>query len=199
MRDLSNFHRKFAYPIVFGGLWGVWELSLGSLLHLSHFPFKGIVMTSGAVIIALVGKSFSHQRWSIVEMGVIAAFLRLLAPGGIFISPMIAILLEAFFLEGTIIVLSRRPISYGIAGAITFLLPPIHSLIFQGLIFGRKIYALYLNILERGISSLGVNLDPLLLIIFFAFLLMIIGFITGSLAWAIGENTRERLGWTVES
>ena len=196
MRKTFDFHREFAYPIVFGALWGAWELSLGSLLHLSHFPFKGVLLASGAVVIALVGKSFARERWSILKMGVIAAFLRILAPGGVILSPMIAIVVEALILESVIMALSKNPLSYSIAGAITFIWPPIHRLIFQGLIFGKEIYMLYVNLIDKGIRALGVNLTPPLLVTSFLIFLMAIGFLVGLLAWTIGENTRRRLGWS---
>ena len=39
--------RQLVTLAVFGALWGIVEISLGSILHAAHLPFDGVILASG--------------------------------------------------------------------------------------------------------------------------------------------------------
>lgn len=59
--------------IIFGCIWGIFELTLGGFFHLIHYPLKGQVM--GAIGYAIMAAYVIKYRkiWGLLLMGCIAA------------------------------------------------------------------------------------------------------------------------------
>lgn len=96
--------RDWIYVAVFGALWGVLEITLGSYLHVLFPPLAdtfvvGLIMAGLGAIIALVGRWFVPKRWAVLAIGVITTILKAFSLSGVVIGPMVAILAEAILME----------------------------------------------------------------------------------------------------
>ena len=89
---------------LFGALWGVVELTLGSYLHVIFPPqantfLTGVVMGGIGALIALTGRHFVPNRGSVFLIAVVTALIKLLSPGGGRVGPFVAILMEGLLME----------------------------------------------------------------------------------------------------
>ncbi len=188
-------YRRFAYIAVFGGLWGVWEIFAGFVIHALNIPVKGVVMSSVAAMIMLVGRKFVPERGATFSMGAVAAVLKLLSFSGFMLSPFIAILIESTIAE-VVLTLSKNTFpGYFVAGGLVVMWSPLHRLLIQGLIFSNRIYIFYVELLKRASRLLGVP-ESKSIMVFVAYLaiLFLFGAIVGIVSWFIGKNLRKELG-----
>ncbi len=186
--------RDFAYPIVFGALWGVVELTLGSILHALNVPLKGSFLTFITVGIALVGRTFSPRRGSILTMGFIAAFIKLFSFGGGIALPAIGILSEALIAELVTSAGRNSKLSYILAGGIAVMWTPFHFLFVNGMIFTGKFKIYYRMLIELTSKMFGFDRSQVaLLFLSLAVLLFVSGCISGILSWHIGRDLKRRV------
>ena len=87
--------RQLVTMAVFGALWGIVEISLGSVLHAVNLPMSGTVLAAIGLVVALTGRLFVPKRGSTLFIGVIALVLKLFSIGSVVIGPMIGIFSEA--------------------------------------------------------------------------------------------------------
>ncbi|OJX47130.1 MAG: hypothetical protein BGO78_16765 [Chloroflexi bacterium 44-23] len=192
--------RELATLAVFGALWGLVEISLGSVLKTIHFPLSGVVLSVIGLIIALVGRVFVPRRGSTLFIGVIATLLKLFSLGGVIIGPMVGILTEAIMAE---IVLSipgkQRRAVFIMAGALGVAWVLLQPFVTGPLLFGRTIFTVWLDLLDLGKKLLGLNpsfaawIVGGLLVIHLA-----IGGLAGWLSWDIAKLLQNRLGRPVQ-
>ena len=91
--------RELATLAVFGALWGLVEISLGSVLKTLNIPMSGMVLSAIGLVIALTGRVFVPRRGSTLFIGVIAMLLKLFSLGGVIVGPMVGIISEALVAE----------------------------------------------------------------------------------------------------
>ncbi|NTW38151.1 MAG: hypothetical protein HGB17_19070, partial [Syntrophobacteraceae bacterium] len=91
--------RELTTLAVFGALWGLVEISLGSVLKTLDIPLTGIALSAVGLTIALTGRVFVPRRGSTLFIGVIAMLLKLFSLGGVVIGPMVGIFTEAVVAE----------------------------------------------------------------------------------------------------
>jgi len=188
---MRNEPRNFAYIVVFGTIWGLIELGLGTLLHALNIPLKGSLLTALTAGVALTGRTFVPTRGSLLQMGLIAAFLKIFSFGGSIALPLLGIMEEAFILEGTMILGGPTLPAYIIAGGLAVLWTPIHFLFVNGILITGKFH-LYYDLLLRvlsGITGLGREKAGLLFLLL-ALFLFLIGALAGALAWYLGRDIR---------
>ena len=193
--------RDLVYIAVFGALWGVLEMSLGSYLHLIFpslaTPLVGVgtIMTAMGMVLALIGRLFVPRTGSVLMIGLVTAILKALSIGGVKLSPMIAIIIESLLAELGLI-LARRPSRGGfmLAGCLAVLWTFFHKFFASYVFLGRGIYDVYLRVLKEGSQALGIGMGYALAIIA-AFLLIriVVGGLAGWLAWDLGKAVQARL------
>jgi ABC-type thiamin/hydroxymethylpyrimidine transport system permease subunit len=193
--------RDLVYIAVFGALWGVLEMTLGSYLHLIFpsltTPLVGVgtIMTTIGMIVALIGHLFVPKTGSVLMIGVVVAILKALSIGGVKLPAMIAIIIECLLAELGLL-LSRKPGRGGfmLAGCLAVLWTFFHKFFASYVFLGRGIYDVYLGILKQGSQALGIGISYALVIVA-AFLLIRIlaGGLAGWLAWELGKAVRARL------
>lgn len=186
---------------LFGALWGVVETTLGSYLNVI-FPsftntfFKGVILGSIGVAIALTGRFFVQKRGSLVLIGVITALLKLLSPAGGKIGPVVAILLQSVMMELAVSLAGDpRRWAFVLGGALAVAWNFPHKFLMMGLMYGRNVAQVARKLVEDGSRMLG--LDPSLAVAILAVLLgvrLIVGGIAGWSAWALGSAVARRLG-----
>ncbi len=188
---MRNEPREFAYIVVFGTIWGLVEIGLGSLLHTLNVPLKGSILTALTAGVALTGRTFVPTRGSLLQMGLIAAFLKIFSFGGSIALPLLGIMEEALILEGTLIVGGLTLPAYIAAGGLAVLWTPVHFLFVNGILITGKFhlyYDLLLGLLS-GVTGLGREKAGLLFLLL-ALFLFLIGALVGALAWHLGCDIR---------
>lgn len=190
---------------LFGALWGVVEMTLGTYLNVifpsfSNTFFKGVVLGGIGVAVALTGRFFVPKRGSVALIGLITALLKLLSPGGSKIGPFVAIVMESVLMEIALILQSDadgapRRWAFILGGALAIAWNFPHKFIMMRIMYGRGFNAVYTKLAQDGSQTLG--LDPSAALLILAILLavrLIVGGIAGWSAWALGGAVARRLG-----
>ena len=187
--------RQLVTMAVFGALWGVVEIGLGSVLHAIKIPLTGLVLTAMGLLVALIGRLFVPKGGSTFFIGVIATVLKLFSIGNIIIGPMIGILTEALVAE---LILDIFPIptrlSFILAVAGGALWTLIQPFVTGLLIFGRSLLSIWLDTIDAGSRLLGLSSQAALWIVLALILLhLAVGAAGGWLAWSLGQIVSIRL------
>jgi hypothetical protein len=188
--------RQLVTLAVFGALWGLVEISLGSVLHAINIPFTGLVLTAVGLAIAMIGRLLVPRRGSTFFIGVIAMLLKLFSIGNIIIGPMIGILTEALIAELVLDVFSGPSrLAFVSAGAGSALWTLVQPFVTGLLLFGQSLMMVWLNLIDLGSRIFHINSNAAVWIAsIMALLYMIIGGIAGWLAWQVGQLLVARLG-----
>ncbi|MEJ2353479.1 MAG: hypothetical protein P8Y03_27165 [Anaerolineales bacterium] len=143
--------RQLVTLAVFGALWGVVEISLGSVLHAVKLPLSGALLAALGLAVALTGRIFVPRRGATLFIGVIAMALKLFSIGSVVVGPMVGILSEALVAEATLSAF-KRPTRFALllAGALGVLWTLVHPFVTNPLLFGRGIFVVWLDLLEDG-------------------------------------------------
>lgn len=188
--------RELAILAVFGTLWGLVEISLGSVLKTLNIPMSGVVLAAIGLTVALTGRAFVPRRGSTLFIGVIAMLLKLFTLGGVVVGPMIGILTEAIAAEVILSLMGRpRRLGFIFAGALGVAWVLVQPLITGPILFGRTLFTVWLDLLDRGAQLLG--LEPSAVIWILIGLLAIhlfVGGFAGWLSWDIARQLQTRLG-----
>jgi len=190
--------RELVTIAVFGTLWGIVEMSLGTVLKSLNVPLSGIVLSAIGLTVALVSRVFVPRRGSTLFVGVIATLLKLFSLGGVIIGPMVGILGEALVAEVVLSVLGQpRRLSFLMAGAAGVLCPLVQPFITGPLLFGRTLFTVWLDLLDLGNRLFGLDTNAVLWIVLVLVVVHVgIGLVAGWFAWDVGRLLQARLGRT---
>jgi hypothetical protein len=188
--------RELATLAVFGALWGLVEISLGSVLKTLNVPLSGMVLSAIGLTVAMTGRMFVPKRGSTLFIGVIAMLLKLFSLGGVIVGPMLGIFSEALIAE-VVLSLAGAPgrRSFVLAGALGVSSTLVQPFVTGPLLFGRSMFAAWLDLLDRGgrllrlPSNFAIVIVLGLLVIYLA-----VGGLAGWLSWDIGRLLQVRLG-----
>ena len=188
--------RELTTLAVFGALWGMIEISLGSVLKTLNIPLSGVVLSAIGLTVALVGRIFVPRRGSTLFVGVIAMLLKVFSLGGVIIGPMVGIITEALVAE---IVLSLagtpRRAGFLLAGALGVAWVMLQPFVTGPLLFGRTVFTVWLDLLDSGSRLLGIDPSAALWIVLgFLAIHLVIGGMVGWLSWDIARLLQVRLG-----
>jgi hypothetical protein len=187
--------RQLVTLAIFGTLWGVSEISLGSVLHILNSPLTGAFMAAIGLCIVLIGRLFVPHRGSVLFIGVIATFLKLFSIGSVVLGPMIGILAEALVAE-VIVSLFRSPSRFGLilAGALGVFTTFIQPFVTGPLLFGQGILSVWLNTIDLGSRIFGLpSTAAIAIIVILAAVHLVIGCAAGWLAWGAGRVLQTRM------
>jgi hypothetical protein len=190
--------RELAILAVFGALWGLDEISLGSVLKTLNIPLGGVVLAAIGLTIALIGRVFVPRRGSTLFIGVIAMLLKLFSLGGVIIGPMVGIISEALVAE-IVLSLAGKPrrIALMLAGALGVAWVLLQPFVTGPLLFGRTFFTVWLDLLDLGKRLLGLAPSAALWIVVGLLVIhLLIGGLVGWLSWDIARLLRTRLGRT---
>ncbi len=193
---MKNTTRELVTLAVFGTLWGVVEISLGSVLHAINIPMTGLVLAAVGLMIALIGRFFVPKRGSTIFVGVIATILKLFSIGAIIVGPMIGILAEALIAELVLSIFgSPTRASFVLAGVSGVLWTMAQPFVTGLLLFGRDLLSIWIEMIESGGKLFGLGTQAVVWI--FGVLLMMhlaIGSLAGLLGWSLAGSINSRLG-----
>lgn len=188
--------RELVTMAVFGTLWGISEMSLGTVLKSLNVPLSGVVLSTIGLIVILVGRVFVPRRGSTLFIGVIAMLLKLFSLGGVVIGPMIGILSEAIIAEVALSAMGRpRRASFLVAGGLVGLWPLVQPFITNPLLFGRTLFTVWLDLLDLGTRLFGLDGNAVVVIVVALVALHVaVGMVAGWFAWGVGRLLQARLG-----
>ena len=191
--------RELVTLTVFGTLWGVVEISLGSLLHILNIPMSGALLAAAGLTVALIGRLFIPRKGSTFFIGVVAMILKLFSIGSVLVGPMIGILMEATIAE-LVLTMFGRPsrLAFVTAGSLGVLWTLGQPFITGLLLFGREIFLIWLDLLDRGSRLLGIDSEAATgILIFLIAGHLIAGTAAGLLAWSSGTALKARLSGSI--
>jgi hypothetical protein len=188
---------------LFGALWGVIEMTLGSFLHVI-FPSQvdtfltGVVMAGIGVAVALTGRHFVPNRGSVFFISVVTALLKLLSPGGAKVGPVVAILVEGVLMEAALwIARTPRCWTFVLGGALAAGWNLPHKFIMMRLMYGKGVVEVYTKMVREGSEMLGLDISAALLILGILLVIRLVaGGIAGWGAWKLGGAVARRRGRT---
>jgi len=186
---------------LFGALWGMVELTLGSVLHAIYPPLAdtfltGVIMAGIGVTIALTGRHFVSRRGSVLLIGVVAAIMKLLSVSGVKIGPVAAILIESILME-SILWIARAPRvwAFVVGGALAVAWNLPHKFVMMRVLYGTGADVVYSQMVQEGSQALGLDASFALLTLAILLLVrLVVGAIGGWCAWQLGSAVRRRLG-----
>jgi len=186
--------RPWTNAALFGALWGTMEISLGSILHLSRFPLRGIIMAVLGLLCLVVLRRLSPIPGVCIMAGMVAAFLKIFALGGLIPGPLLGILLEAFVLELLWSVVGLQLISSIIGGALVLMLTPLQMAFMVWISAGSK----PLLALGKMLADLFIrwNLPPpsfLRILLNAAGAAAVAGGLAGWWAWCVATRVLRRM------
>jgi len=190
--------RELATIAVFGTLWGLSEISLGSVLKSLNIPFSGAVLSAIGLAIALVGRSFVPKKGSTLFIGVIAMLLKLFSLGGVIIGPMVGIFSEALVAE-IVLSLTGKPRrgSFLLAGALGVTWTLLQPFVTGPLLFGRTLFVVWLDLLDTGTRFLGLETNAAFAIVVALLAIYLgIGCVVGWLSWDLARQLKMHMGRT---
>lgn len=178
---------------VFGTLWGVIEMTLGSVIKSLDIPFAGMTLGAIGLAIAMIGRLFVPKKGSVVFIGLIAIFLKMFSVGGFIIGPMIGIAGEAALAE-LVLSIARKAgrfpfIMAGVAGSLWTVAQPFAT---GPVLYGRSLFTVWLDLIDKMTGLLGFNIAALLLIIYLL-IHIAAGFLSGMFAWDAGRKILARM------
>jgi len=188
--------RELATLAVFGVLWGIVEISLGTVLKSLRVPLSGAVLGAIGLGIALIGRLFVPRRGSTLFIGVIACLLKLFSLGGVVIGPMIGILSEAVIAE-LVLSLSGKPrrLAFILAGGLGVAWTFTQPFVTNPLLFGRSLMTTWVTMLEQGGRLLGLGSEAALVIVLAMLAIhLAFGALAGWFAWDVGSQLQTRMG-----
>ncbi len=188
--------RDLVTMAVFGSLWGISEISLGTIIKSLNIPLSGMVLSTIGLTIALVGRVFVSQKGSTLFIGAIAMLLKLFSLGGVVMGPMIGIISEAIVAEGTLSLTGKpKRGSMILAGSLGVLWVLVQPFITNPIMFGRTVLDVWLNLLVAGSRVLGINGSSAVWVISGLVVIHLgIGGGAGWLGWRLGNLLQTRLG-----
>jgi hypothetical protein len=190
--------RELVTIAVFGTLWGVVEISLGTVLKSLNVPLSGAVLSAIGLTVALTGRLFVPRRGSTLFIGIVATLLKLFSLGGVIVGPMIGILGEALIAELVLSTLGRpRRQAFLAAGAAAGLWPLVQPFVTGPLLFGRTLFTVWLDLLDLGQRLFGFGTSAVVaIVVVLAVVHLGLGLVAGWIAWDAGHMLQARLGRT---
>ena len=186
---------------LFGALWAVVELTLGTYLHVIFPPqadtfLTGVVLGGIGVAVALTGRHFVPNRGSVLLIGVVTALLKLVSPGGARLGPFVAIIMESALMEAVLwIARTERRWAFVVGGALAVGWNLPHKFIMMRLLYGQGVVEVYAKMVREGSQMLGLNASAALLILAVLLLVrLVVGAVGGWGAWGLGGAVARRLG-----
>ncbi len=188
--------RELVTLAVFGALWGAVEISMGTVLKALHLPFNGAFLASIGLAVLLVGRLFVPRRGATLFIGVIATLIKLFSIGGVVLGPMIGILMEALLAEVALSAFGYpRHTGFLLAGILGVGWTMVQPFITGALLFGRDTMEVWLDLVNQGGRILGIQSNAALwIILLLAAFHVVLGALSGWLAWSTGRQLTVRLG-----
>lgn len=147
--------RFLVYTTVFGALWGLAEMLIGSYLHMIQFPFSGALMAAAGAVILSAERIYTPRAWATLSTGGVALIMKLLAIGGFKLGPAAGILIESAMLEILFSLAGCGAAPIFAAGVLSSLESIPHFFVTNWIIYGRGIFSVYMEAVKQMQNFFG--------------------------------------------
>jgi len=187
--------RELVLMAVFGALWGLSEITLGSVLHAIDLPLSGMALSIVGGMLLCIGRLFVPRRGSSLFIGVIAMILKLFSIGSVVLGPMVGILMEALVAELLLDLFPRPSLPAFLAACMGCSLWTVVHPFFTGLVFfGRSMFIVWLDLLDAGSQLFRLPVQAAVVIVIVLVIVhLLAGGLGGWLAWRLGKTLQARL------
>jgi hypothetical protein len=175
--------RGIALQAMFGCLWGVTEIQLGTALQSIGIPFRGAFLAGIAVVLLSMARVFNGARGSALAVGITAGFLKTLFVGSLAFYPVIGILTESIIVEIILwprFLYTRHFLAAGVLSVGIMLFFPFLT---HGILGGWKVVDVYRDVLQKASAIIGLGEQNAFIIVTVLFALhACLGLIAGTIA-----------------
>ena len=181
---------------VFGTLWGISEITLGTLFKTLNIPLSGVLLSVVGLTIALIGRIFVPKKGSTLFIGVIAMLLKMFSLGGVVIGPMIGIISEAIVAESVLSLTGKpRLRTLILAGSLSVLWVLAQPFVTNPLLYGRTVFVVWEKVINNGGQLLGLGNNAVFWILGIMICIHLAsGAIAGIISWTLGRTLQKRVG-----
>ena len=181
---------------VFGTLWGISEITLGTLFKTLDIPLSGLLLSVIGLTIALIGRMFVPRKGSTIFIGAIAMLLKLFSLGGVVLGPMLGIFGEAIIAE-VVLSLTGKPRlgNLILAGGLSTLWVLAQPFATNPILYGRSVLIVWEKVINSGGQLLGLESNAAVWILGILTLIHLAsGAVAGILSWTLGRALQKRVG-----
>lgn len=172
----SSVNEVWMKASVAGSLWAAFEIVIGSFLHNLHFPFSGMVMASVGVILLISFSVLWKMKGIFWRAGVVCALMKSISPSAVILGPMAGIMVESLLLQLIVSLFGRNLLGYTLGGSLAILSLLIHKAISMVISYGFDFVIILDNMVSFVLKVLLIkNVDPILILYYYAAILAFIG------------------------
>ncbi|HOJ86231.1 MAG TPA: hypothetical protein PK103_08305 [Elusimicrobiales bacterium] len=157
VKEKINDIKFFVFPTVFGVMWGIFEMIIGSYLHMIRFPLRGALMAGFGAVFMCVLRSYVNRKGVNLIAGFCAICVKLFSYGGFKIGPVVGIAIESFIFEIVFSLFSINRFSILISSFLAVLEGIPHFFITTWIIYGGGIFDAYLNAISEISRIFGLS------------------------------------------
>lgn len=191
MNDHASRIRFAVYTTVFGVLWGLAEMFLGTWLKALNMPLKGAVMAAIGAVLLSAGRVYVPRRWSTLSTGLVAAALKMVSFSAFKLGPVSGIMIEALVMEAVFSVFGNGSAAVFWATLLACFEGVPHFFVSNWLVYGGGIFAAYMDAVARIQKMLGFSGDMWLKVLaVWAGAHLVIGALAGAGAAAVAGRIR---------
>ncbi len=186
--------RPWTHAALYGTLWGAVELTAGTVLKLSRLPLAGTLLAVVGLACLVTLRRLQPRVGVCLLAGVVAAFLKVFALGGLVIGPMVGILGEALLVELAFTVAGAGLPGAVLAGALALMEAPLQKLTTTWLVLGSEAVVAVVRAAQRLVGRLGLAPpSPMALLAIVLGAAAALGAAAGAGAWRLAGRVERRL------
>ena len=148
--------RLAVYTTVFGALWGLAEMFIGSWLHAVNFPFRGALLAGFGAIILCTERTYTPIRGATFYTGLVAILLKFLSIGSVKIAPAAGIFIETVIAEAILSALGTGKAGVWLTVMAACLEGIPHFFVTNWLMYGTGIFGAYLAVVKGMQAFFGL-------------------------------------------
>ena len=186
--------RAWTHAALFGGLWGVAEASLGTVLKAAQVPLSGLILASVGVLCLVTARRLHPAFGITLATGAVAAFLKVFSLGGLVLGPVAGILAEAAFVELAMSATASSWPGAVLGGALALAEAPLQMAFTAVVITGPEAVAALAKAtraLAGGLSFPAASPGAVLAAI--AVACALVGGVVGALSWRVAGRVARRV------
>ncbi len=190
-----NDARPWTSAALVGALWGALELSVGTALHLSRLPVRGMIMAALGLVCLVTLRRLRGGPGVCLLAGLVAAFLKVFTLGGLYPGPLIGILLEALVVEVVFDVFGSHRMSAIVGGAIVLGLTPVQMTLMVWVVAGQDTVTATAQAAQEVLVWAGFGSPgPAVVLAGLVAVASGVGAAAGWWSWSVSSGVEERLG-----